>query len=213
MVGLGSLPGGSGSVARGVSADGVVVVGTSGSDLGDQAFRWTEADGMVGLGDLPGGSFFSSAKAVSSDGLVVVGISKSALGEEAFRWTQADGMIGLGDLPGGTVYGTASDTSADGSVVVGRGRTDKGDEAFIWDQTNSMRNLREVLINDYSLDLTGWKLSAAIATSADGLNIVGYGNNPDGYQEAWIAEIPEPATLSLLALGGVAMLRRRRRSY
>ena len=38
---------------KGISADGSVVVGQS----RDQAFRWTQATGMVGLGDLPGGIF------------------------------------------------------------------------------------------------------------------------------------------------------------
>ncbi len=43
---------------------------------------------FMGLGDLPGGSFFSQAYAVSPDGSVVVGGSMSAAGEEAFRWTR-----------------------------------------------------------------------------------------------------------------------------
>ena len=52
---LGDLPGGlSLSDARGVSADGSVVVGTSVSASGFEAFRWTQAGGMVGLGFLPG---------------------------------------------------------------------------------------------------------------------------------------------------------------
>ena len=46
--------------------------------------------------------------------------------------------------------------------------------------------------------------------SDDGLTIVGYGSNPNGSREAWIATIPEPASVALLSLGGVALLRRRR---
>src|SRR5689334_4676153 len=56
--GLGQLPGGelSNSSADAVSADGSTVVGTSSSDRSDlEAFRWTAATGMVGLGFLPGG--------------------------------------------------------------------------------------------------------------------------------------------------------------
>ena len=57
--GLGDLSGGSSftSFARGVSADGTVVVGRSISVNGFEAFRWTQTDGMVGLGDLPSGGF------------------------------------------------------------------------------------------------------------------------------------------------------------
>ena len=41
---------------------------------GTEAFRWTEGSGMVGLGDLAGGSFYSVANAVNADGSVVVGV-------------------------------------------------------------------------------------------------------------------------------------------
>ena len=74
MVGLGHLPGDTNSTATGVSADGSVIVGTSSSASGSQAFRWTAGSGMVGLGYLPGGTN-SSATAVSGDGSVVVGTS------------------------------------------------------------------------------------------------------------------------------------------
>jgi probable HAF family extracellular repeat protein len=113
---LGLLPGGVNSYALGVSADGAVVVGYS---LPGEAFRWTQADGLVGLGDLPGGIFGSQAHGVSADGAVVVGRSYSALGLEAFRWTEADDMIGLGDLDGGRFLSIANGVSGDGAVVVG----------------------------------------------------------------------------------------------
>jgi probable HAF family extracellular repeat protein len=58
---LTSLPGGGFSPfalwsALGVSADGSVVVGVSSSPNAIQAFRWTQATGVVILGDLPGGA-------------------------------------------------------------------------------------------------------------------------------------------------------------
>lgn len=40
---------------------------------------------LVGLGDLPGGIFFSQANGISADGSVVVGETESASGFEAFR--------------------------------------------------------------------------------------------------------------------------------
>ncbi len=34
-----------------------------------------------------------------------------------------------------------------------------GDEAFIWNSSQGMRSLKQVLTNDYGLNLTGWTLS------------------------------------------------------
>jgi len=119
------------------------------------------------------------------------------------------GMVGLGELPGGISYSNANDISTDGSTVVGFSYTADGQEAFTWDQANGMRNLRDVLINDWGLNLAGWTLSEARGISDDGLIVVGCGINPSGYEEAWVVTLPDPTTLSLLALGGLALLRRR----
>ncbi len=56
MAGLGDLEGGGvvfDSFASDVSVEGVVVVGT-GND--SNSWRWTQSEGMVDLGNLPGGS-------------------------------------------------------------------------------------------------------------------------------------------------------------
>lgn len=205
---LGDLPGGLlSSQALGISADGSVVVGNGWSDSGQEAFRWTQAEGMIGLGDLPGGTFESVARAVSADGSVLVGWSQSAAGLEAFRWTKSGGMVGLGDLPGGSFSSQAFAVSGDGSVVVGIG---SGSEAFLWTPQRGMQDLREFLSIDCGLDLAGWRLSTANGISADGMVIVGNGYNPQGQWEAWVATLPEPATLSLLALGGAMAIRLRR---
>ena len=100
-------------------------------------------------------------------------------------------MVGLGDLAGGGFSSRALAVSADGSVVVGFGDSASSSEAFIWDQTHGMRNLRDVLVNDLGLDLTGWQLIHANGISADGLTIVGRGRNPGGNREAWIAVLCE----------------------
>ena len=280
MQSLGDLPGGHVySHAWSISGDGLVVVGKSRSEWGDEAFRWTESEGMVGLGDLAGGQFFSIASAASGDGSVIVGRSINSSGQEAFRWTESEGMIGLGDLSGGSSESSARGISADGSVIVGsdwdvgafrwtgsegmislgnlggnshawdlsndgsvivgqdyspgyyrafrwteatgmvhlgnlpsasngvRAYATSGDGSiivggnqisvvetgisFIWDEENGMRNLNDVLEIEYGLDLTGWILATATGVSGDGLTIVGNGYNPEGYEEGWIARLPE----------------------
>jgi probable HAF family extracellular repeat protein len=188
MVGLGNLSGGYLSRSPGVSADGSVVVGYSTSNY--EASRWTQATGTVGLGNLEWASF-GEALGVSADGSVVVGYSSNDSSFEAFRWTQQTGMVGLGHLPSVDFrfFSLASGVSGDGSVVVGYSESANGDEAFIWNSTQGMRSLQQVLTNDYGLDLTGWFLDRANAISADGLTVVGFGTNPDGLTEAWIARL------------------------
>jgi probable HAF family extracellular repeat protein len=163
--GLGYLPGGSSSGASAVSADGTVVVGSSASASGTEAFRWTAAGGMVGLGDLPGGIFSSGASAVSADGSVVVGTGNSASGNEVFRWTVDGGMVGLGYLAGGSSSG-AADAAADGSVVVGTSGSASGNQAFRWTATDGMVGLGYI----YGYQPPD---SRASAVSADGSVAVG----------------------------------------
>jgi uncharacterized membrane protein len=172
---------------------------------------------MLGLGDLPGGEFSSSAHAVSADGSVVVGASlvvgTGLAANRAFRWTQATGMVALdASLPGhqGTF---ASAVSGDGTIVVGGYYRTIGPPllsfgAAIWTRDGRMRDMREMLVNDLNYDLTGLELNIAHAISADGRWVTGWGINPSGQEEAWlanIAPIPEPSSVALAGLG-LAML-------
>ena len=61
-----------GTLARGVSADGRVVVGgASVNEGGDQAFRWDSGSRMQNLGTL--GGEYSTARAASRAGLILPG--------------------------------------------------------------------------------------------------------------------------------------------
>jgi probable HAF family extracellular repeat protein len=222
IVPLGYLVGGGAfASANGISQDGSVIVGQSDSSNGsNEAFRWTSQDGTVGLGDLAGGEFLSLAKAASADGSFIVGQGTPATGRQAFRWTLKNDMVGLGVLPGGNTS-IAYGVSADGSVVVG----ESNGAAFVWDSENGMRSLLDVLEVGFGLDLTGWTLEEARAVSDDGLgnpdsiSIVGYGENPGGKLEGFLARIPlpvpEPGTdllrgFALATLVGIGRLRARR---
>ena len=105
FVGVGSLPGGQhSSDAFDTSGDGSVVIGTSSSTEGTQAYRWTASDGIVGLGFLSGPS--SVGRGASGDGSVLAGYSHGPSGTEAVVWTE-QGIRGLGDLPGGEYFSAA----------------------------------------------------------------------------------------------------------
>jgi uncharacterized membrane protein len=172
---------------------------------------------MTGMGDLPGGIFSSRAHDISADGSVIIGSGGSdSGGNEACRWT-SEGLTGLGDFPGGIFWSEAYGVSADGSVIVGFGTYVSGGspfiegEAFYWTSGGGMQNLKDIL-TDHGLDLTGWKLTVARDVSADGLTIVGYGTNPQGNTEAWIATVPEPASAAIMVFSCLfTVLQRRKR--
>ncbi len=207
--GLGALsPTNFSSWAYGVSGKGSIVVGASYSAANElQAFRWTSAGGMVGLGFLASPTTlarWSRAEAISADGSTIIGecrSNNSQNGLEAFRWTQAGGMVGLGDLSGGSFQSFAYACSADGSVIVGMATIDgpvgpfgggSAPRAFIWDQQHGIRDLQDLLLTE-GAPIAGWKLTEARGLSADGRTIVGTGTDPNGNTQAWIATLPATA--------------------
>jgi uncharacterized membrane protein len=95
-----------------------VVVGQSYGAQGSQAIRWTRANGLVGLGILPGGKD-SGARGVSADGNTIVGHSSmwdsernEITGWWAFAWTAQSNIYSLG-------VGSAVKANRDGTVIVG----------------------------------------------------------------------------------------------
>lgn len=164
---LGIPPGFPGSTAVAASFDGSVIIGNGGFGSPQQAFRWTQSDGFVMLGDLPGGVAESVAFDTSANGQVIVGVGAANTHREAFRWTPDGGMQGIGVLPSNNPYSDARGVSADGSVVVGSS-TNSGinPEAIRWE------NGTLVALGDLP---GGSFYSLAHSVSADGRVIVGVG--------------------------------------
>jgi len=231
MRGLGLLPGESSSVANGVSADGSVVVGESASFntpttlSTEEAFAWTSAGGMVGLGFLAGDTL-SRATAVSADGSFIVGSSGArddqgqVVSEQAFLWDATHGMVGLGVLDRGLRFSEALGVSANGAVVVGWGfdidsqGLVQDPQAFIWDPQNGIQQLQYFLVLDgLGAAMNGWHLEQATGVSNDGRTIVGFAATVDA-PRGWIAYLPEPARPSseIAALMLLSALAWRRRS-
>ncbi len=136
MQSLGDLPGGPiQSEAGAASTDGETITGSSRSAAGfrgDEAFLWTSATGLIGLGRLtPDGSSLSVA--ISGDGATVAGFA-SPDGEQRvpFRWTAADGIQALPLPAEPDAWGEAQSITLDGSVIAGWVRTDDGQSAARW---------------------------------------------------------------------------------
>ncbi len=162
-----------------ISADGSTVSGSSVNPgaLTQGAFRWTQVNGMQGLGFLSNGSEqanFGEAWGLSADGSTIVGYNAygfGANGYEAFRWTEDTGIVGLGTLDG-SKSSAAYGVSSDGSTVVG-GVDDpqhSRQEAFRWTEATGMIGLGF---------LPGKTYSGANAISADGRVITGESGKRD----------------------------------
>jgi autotransporter-associated beta strand protein len=208
MVGLGFLPTDNFSGAGRISGDGSVVVGSSenlplaGPLTHSEAFRWTAATGMIGLGFLPGYQF-SAASGTNSDGSVVVGTAQSPPGAgnlQAFRWTAATGMVGLGFLPG-QIASRAQATNADGSVIVGSSIDNGGtDHVARWTSSTGIQSVQDIL-TAHHVNLAGWTLLDGIDISADGTTMVGSALDPSGHFQGFRVQVPVDA-FALLDLSG-----------
>lgn len=111
--------------AEAISPEGSVVVGYSECTTGQscpsgggypQAFRWMEPDGLVPLGDLPGGEVSSRALAVSDYGQVIVGWGTGPTLQEAVAWYNGNGphSLSLDPRPSGSF---ALGVSQDGVIL------------------------------------------------------------------------------------------------
>lgn len=168
--GLGDLPGGIvSSGAHGVSADGSTVVGYSSSEgsgnNSTEAFRWTQATGMVGLGFGYGQTLGTSlARGVSGDGSVVVGkASRTASPTWPFRWTSGTDMVRIDDYR--YPSGDATAVSDDGAVVVGMSFSDTC-QPFRWTSADGIAYLGDDLPS-------GMKWLGTMGVSGDGSTLVG----------------------------------------
>lgn len=192
--------------ARGVSADGSVSVGditafdVNGNETAHQAYRWTAAGGMVGLGYLPGGNR-STTFAVSADGTKVYGVSNSSAAPgntyfgEWYVWSAATGMQSLGRPAGYDNFSNLGGVSADGALVVLAGGDSTGqnkDDTFILQtSTGTFISLRDLLNSSGIANaISGWGALSAEGISDDGNTLFGNGVDPNGNTQGFILRFP-----------------------
>ncbi|MBD3383975.1 T9SS type A sorting domain-containing protein [candidate division KSB1 bacterium] len=181
MVALGILPGSVESHAQAVSDDGSVVVGYTERS----AFYWTSTGGLTNLGN------GYRAYGLNPNGSVIVGILRQASGDQLVKWNAAHQADTLGVLPDkGNYTAQLYKTSKNGDIIVGYYLDSNAKEkAFIWTPAHGLLDLQYAMESIYGFDLNGWTLVAATNISDDGSTIVGWGTNPAGNTEAWIARL------------------------
>lgn len=178
------------SIATGVSDTGTIVGYAGRLGGGAEAFYLTPSSvALEGLGHLAGGNI-SRAAAITPDGQFIVGTSNDVADVfQPVRWTLGAGGYAIESLGllGGWDNADALSVSADGAIVVGQAQTSGGQfQAFRWSSDSGMQKLQDWLASS-GVNVGAWKLEAANAISADGNTIVGYGTNPNGDTEAFLA--------------------------
>jgi len=249
------------TIATGISADGSVIIGKAnnmnaqlgGPNLGDKVCYWTE--GQMHLLTPPGYDSFSGAlaRAISTDGsTILIGTNYNAgylwsessgfqelpsldvtrgpfylmsndatvLGgynrddQTSFLWSESTGFTQIG-LPDGYVDNHIGALNSDASLAGGQlireystSYDAQNYEAYLWDNINGIQSV-EAILTTQGIDLNGWILTGVSSISDDGFTICGNGINPDGFEEAWVATIPEPTSILLTLSGALIALRRK----
>lgn len=177
-------------------------INNNGTVLGrfpSSAYIWDSVNGLVNLKTLSGSS---DAYAINDYGQVV-GVAREAAenGAHAVLWESPDVMVNLGRLGG--IQSQAKDINNNG-LIVGFSTIDSGDyHAFLYKEEQMID------LNNTIDPAAGWTLNWANAINDNDL-IVGYGMIGGESHAFLMTPVPEPASLSLLLLGGMAFLRKRR---
>ncbi len=178
------------------------VAGFSEASTGTRAFYWDSNTGMIDLGDLFGGDDYSVANDINDNGQVI-GVSDTYNGRQSFIWNASGGLtqlVGLGVDSATIAYGINNP-----GQIVGFSYSNNDQRAVVWEDT-TVFDLNSLI--DESGD--NWVLTEAISINNFG-QITGRGINPNGDIHAYLlTPVPEPVTLSLLFIGGVNVIRKRR---
>ncbi|MGA2266484.1 MAG: DUF3466 family protein [Phycisphaerae bacterium] len=218
---------------RAINASGTAVGGMekydgSGNYFGVRAVRWdangTAATELGSLGDDGTGWTASGAVAINATGTIVGYAQKfvggHSPGQRAVRWdagsTVATELGNLGTDSSGYTTCQANAINSSGLIVGSAAWYVNGVDMGQWHAVYWDANGNAVDLNTLIDPNSGWTLLNALSVSDTGwiAGIANYDSDGPGgaspYSRLFMVQIPEPASASLLALAGLALLRRRR---
>jgi probable HAF family extracellular repeat protein len=161
----------------------------------------------IDLGGLVGDGY-SEAYSINNNGRIV-GEAMNANGIDSaclFDSTGGGDNVDLGSFSDDYVWSYAFAINDKGQIA---GTVfDSVERACLFDSTGGGNNIDLNTLIDPS---SGWRLNIAWGINNNGW-IVGNGINPDGDSHAFLLVVPEPATIVLLTLGGLAVMGPKRRT-
>lgn len=196
------------SSASDVSGNGNVIAGWIRSDADHySAFQWQTGDGDFTMFEpLPTGETISAITAVSRNGKHFLGSIDVNGQNQSVILRENRPPVYLAPTAG-QLRSIAYGISDDGNRVVGViDDLSRGNWAFLWDPEHGVRDLRDVLANDYGLadELDDLILRRIRGMSADGRTILGVAWKPSGPNShsvsPFVVTVPEPSTIAVALL-------------
>lgn len=129
------------------SEGGINATGQFAGTIGLAPFRWDAVNGIIVLGDLPGGNGWNDVSSINDHGHVVGSSSVSTSAAHAFLWSPELGMVDLGEMDtydNGSYFGNDVNNHDE---VVGYVRVDDDSLpiAFVWSAELGMRELQGLI--------------------------------------------------------------------
>lgn len=214
-VDLGSTVPGRSTRANGANYDGSVIVGWQDNEFGfRQGAVWVNGQQQL-IADADGQEM-GEAYTVSDDGRWVGGYQNAGFFGVGQMWiynTESQEHRYLGNIPAGQGAAAMTAITNDGTMAVG-GTWGFGPAFFgtaiLWTEDTGVIEFADYLDSINVGYDDGFEFSFVSDMSSDGRWFTGWGFNAAGQVTSWALQVPSPAGVTAMALGGLVAMRRRR---